>query len=113
VEDLSQPLVIDLGKTEVTPLPDKTGEKKLEKENRTGEFGIAPIPISNPTLGHGLALVGGYIYPMNKGDIVIPDFQPSSLNPRIGPEQDFQMETPSSPRAHPRRILPSLCSPLK
>lgn len=72
VGDLSVPLVIDLSKTEVTPLPDKTGEKKLEKEDRTGEFVIAPIPISNPTLGYGLALVGGYIYPMNKGDKVSP-----------------------------------------
>jgi len=72
VGDLSQPMMIDLGRTEVTPLLGKTGEKKLEKEDRTGEFVIAPIPISNPTLGSGLALLGGYIYPMDEGDKVSP-----------------------------------------
>ena len=69
VGDLSVPLVIDLSKTDITPIAGKTEE---EKEKRKGEILIAPIPISNPTIGYGLALVGGYVYPMNKEDKVSP-----------------------------------------
>ena len=44
-----------------------------EKKNRKGEIVVAPFPISNPALGSGLVLVGGYLFPLSKKDEISPD----------------------------------------
>jgi hypothetical protein len=69
ISDVSNSWTFELEKTTVTQVPGKTPS---EKEERKGEFLIAPIPVSNPTVGSGLALVSGYIYPMNKDDKISP-----------------------------------------
>jgi hypothetical protein len=35
-----------------------------EKHSKRGEIVVAPFPISNPALGSGLVLVGGYLFPI-------------------------------------------------
>jgi len=42
-------------------------------ENKRGEMVIAPFPISNPALGSGLVVLGGYLFPISKADKVSPD----------------------------------------
>jgi hypothetical protein len=44
-----------------------------EKESRKGEIVVAPFPISNPALGSGLVLVGGYLFPISKKDQISPN----------------------------------------
>jgi hypothetical protein len=39
---------------------------------KSSEFVVAPFPISNPLLGSGLVLVGGYLFPLSKSDAVSP-----------------------------------------
>jgi hypothetical protein len=46
--------------------------ERAQDPGRRGEFVFAPIPMSNPTFGSGLILVGGYIFPLNKEDKVSP-----------------------------------------
>ena len=49
----------------------RTPEEKQEKEQKKekdSEWVIAPIPISSPALGTGLAWAVGYLFPLNKED---------------------------------------------
>ena len=46
--------------------------KDDDNANKTSEFVVAPFPISNPVLGSGLVLVGGYLFPLSKTDTVSP-----------------------------------------
>lgn len=39
---------------------------------RRGEMVIAPLPMINPTIDNGLAVVGGYIYRIDRADLVTP-----------------------------------------
>jgi hypothetical protein len=43
-----------------------------EKKKKTSEFVVAPFPISNPLLGSGLVVVGGYLFKLSKNDTVSP-----------------------------------------
>ena len=43
-----------------------------ESTDRKQEWLVAPIPLSNPTLGTGLGLVAGIIVPLNKQDRISP-----------------------------------------
>jgi hypothetical protein len=71
------PAITDFSKLPTFEL-EKTGDAKVsetppgKKEERKGEFLIAPIPVCNPTVGSGFALVSGYIYPWDKDDKVSP-----------------------------------------
>src|SRR5688572_23244494 len=50
---------------QVTPDPSRTRlDFDVTKEPRDGEFFIAPIPVYNPTVGAGLTLAAGYIFPL-------------------------------------------------
>jgi len=44
-----------------------------EKHSKRGEIVVAPFPISNPALGSGLVLVGGYLFPISKKNDESPD----------------------------------------
>jgi hypothetical protein len=46
-----------------------TGEGKTSK---TSELVIAPFPISNPAIGSGIVVVGGYLFPISKADKASP-----------------------------------------
>ena len=50
---------------------DPKSQKDKKKQNR-GAFVGAPIPISSPAIGSGLALIGGYIFPLGKNDKTSP-----------------------------------------
>jgi hypothetical protein len=41
-------------------------------DNKRGELVLAPLPMINPTLDNGLAVVGGYIYRLDLADKVTP-----------------------------------------
>ena len=43
-----------------------------DKVSKASEFVVAPFPISNPLLGSGLVLVGGYLFPLSSRDTVSP-----------------------------------------
>jgi len=44
-----------------------------EKRSKRGEIVVAPFPISNPAIGSGVVLVGGYLFPISKKDDQSPD----------------------------------------
>lgn len=46
--------------------------RKDDKKTKLSEFVIAPFPISNPLLGSGLVVAGGYLFPLSKNDKVSP-----------------------------------------
>jgi outer membrane protein assembly factor BamA len=50
----------------------KPGDSSQEEEKR-GEWLAAPIPISSPAIGSGLAWGVGYVFPFNKKDKISPD----------------------------------------
>ena len=51
-----------------------TPEKgKPGREGRRGEIVVAPFPISNPAIGSGLVVVGGYLFPLSRTDTTSPD----------------------------------------
>jgi outer membrane protein assembly factor BamA len=52
-----------------SPKKEKSGE---QKDERRGEFVVAPIPVNSPALGAGLAWVAGYVTPLSKQDKVSP-----------------------------------------
>lgn len=57
------------------PCNASSAAEKDEKENakeKRGAFVGVPIPISEPTVGSGLALVGGYLFHLNQRDEVSP-----------------------------------------
>jgi hypothetical protein len=58
----------DAGLDATTSTEVATGQNK----GKRGEFVIAPIPIVNPTIENGLALVGGYLYRIDKDDEKTP-----------------------------------------
>jgi len=43
------------------------------KEGKRGEMVVAPFPISNPAIGSGIVVVGGYLFPISKSDKISPD----------------------------------------
>lgn len=43
------------------------------KDGKRGEIVVAPFPISNPAVGSGIVLVGGYLFPISKSDKISPD----------------------------------------
>jgi outer membrane protein assembly factor BamA len=43
-----------------------------DKEPKSGEIVVAPFPISNPAIGSGLVVVGGYLFSISKTDPVSP-----------------------------------------
>lgn len=53
----------------IPPVPDSAG---APASTRRGEFVIAPLPVINPTIDNGLAVVGGYIYRIDRRDLVTP-----------------------------------------
>jgi outer membrane protein assembly factor BamA len=67
-----------------TPRAVETSQEKLDytaiagpsqadaKGQKTGEIVVAPFPISNPALGSGIVLVGGYLFPISKNDDISP-----------------------------------------
>lgn len=51
-----------------------SGQRKTGKnEGRRGEIVVAPFPISNPAIGSGLVVVGGYLFPLSRRDTASPD----------------------------------------
>lgn len=40
---------------------------------RKGEIVVAPFPISNPAIGSGIVLVGGYLFPLSKKEDASPN----------------------------------------
>lgn len=56
---------------QTAPQPE-TQPKEQKKSNGRGAFVIAPIPISSPAIGSGIALALGYIFPFSKTDKVSP-----------------------------------------
>jgi hypothetical protein len=50
-----------------------SGERKTGKEGKRGEIVVAPFPISNPAIGSGLVVVGGYLFPLSRRDTESPD----------------------------------------
>jgi hypothetical protein len=53
--------------------PAMSVDRKSGKETRRGEIVVAPFPISNPAIGSGLVVVGGYLFPLSKRDAESPD----------------------------------------
>jgi hypothetical protein len=51
------------------------GRKPDGTEGERGEFVVAPFPLSNPAIGSGVVVVGGYLFPPKKND----EISPSSL----------------------------------
>lgn len=77
-----------------TPAQSPPTEKK-----KRGEFVIAPIPMINPTLDNGLALVVAYLYRLNKNDKVSPPsvtgiggFRTSNGSRGFGMAQQFYLK---------------------
>jgi len=56
------------------PTNDKPTAKKQKKKTQDarGAFVGAPIPVSSPAIGSGVALLGGYIFPLRKKDTISP-----------------------------------------
>jgi hypothetical protein len=69
--EVPAPLPLDPNSVAPAVEPASPGEKASPKERRT-EFIAAPIPISNPTIGSGLGVVGAVLFPINRGDRVSP-----------------------------------------
>ncbi|RPI21258.1 MAG: hypothetical protein EHM61_25225 [Acidobacteria bacterium] len=65
-----------LAQTESTPADrNQSGEaqnEKAEKEEKRGEFLVAPIPIASPTIGTGLEWALGYVFPFSRQDKISP-----------------------------------------
>jgi len=51
-----------------TSPPAKPADRQKVREEKTGEFVAAPIPISSPAIGTGLAWAAGYLFPFDKQD---------------------------------------------
>jgi len=65
------PTSVESGLQSTSPVaPDQS--KSTEKGGKAGEIVVAPFPISNPVLGSGLVVVGGYLFPISKKDTVSP-----------------------------------------
>ena len=52
--------------------PDRTDTPQDAGEKRRGDFVAVPIPISNPTIGSGLGVIGIYVFHLNPQDEVSP-----------------------------------------
>lgn len=51
-----------------------SGDRKPEgREGRRGEIVVAPFPLSNPAIGTGVVVVGGYLFPLRKSDEISPN----------------------------------------
>lgn len=51
-----------------------SGERKPEgQEGRRGEIVVAPFPLSNPAIGTGVVVVGGYLFPLRRSDEISPN----------------------------------------
>lgn len=87
-EKTKKPALIQLDPTPVEVLPSPTavesnppsligtmtsGEPRTGKEEKRGEIVVAPFPISNPAIGSGLVVVGGYLFPLSRKDTASPD----------------------------------------
>lgn len=85
-QNKSSPLHVDAAPASLvtTPTPIERTEQNLNSTgpspgrtsdnngSRGSEFVVAPFPISNPVLGSGLVVVGGYLFPLSKNDFVSP-----------------------------------------
>lgn len=72
VEVIPSPTAVESGPPSVIG-PTTSGERKTGKEGSRGEIVLAPFPISNPAIGSGLVVVGGYLFPLSKRDTISPD----------------------------------------
>jgi hypothetical protein len=69
------PAPLPLDPSAIAPVPPtRPGQPQAgeEQKERKTEFLAAPIPLSNPTLGSGLGLVGAMLFPLEKSDTVSP-----------------------------------------
>jgi hypothetical protein len=66
VEVIPSPTAIESGPPDLTGTSQETNTS--QQEGRRGEMVVAPFPISNPAIGSGLVLVGGYLFPLSKRD---------------------------------------------
>jgi hemolysin activation/secretion protein len=48
------------------------GHKPDGAEGKRGEIVVAPFPLSNPAIGSGVVVVGGYLFPPRKADQISP-----------------------------------------
>ena len=52
---------------------EQSGDHKPDdQESKKSEIVVAPFPLSNPTIGSGVVVVGGYLFPLRKNDDVSP-----------------------------------------
>jgi hypothetical protein len=69
------PAPLPLDPSAIAPIPpSRPGQAPTEEEKtkRKTEFLAAPIPLSNPTLGSGLGLVGAVLFPLKASDTISP-----------------------------------------
>jgi len=74
-ENLAKDLAASSGLLQWSPgLTDQSGQATLSEPGKYkgGEWFVAPIPLSNPTLGTGLAGGAGYIYRLDPDDEISP-----------------------------------------
>lgn len=78
-ESVDEPQALDVsqGEQEALNSPETQASGTIRgsqtgKATETGEFVVAPIPLSNPAIGSGLILGLGYVFPLNKSDKVSP-----------------------------------------
>ena len=74
LDEVGQDMATSNSMIQVGPHPGGTGDLSVssEQDYKGGEWVVAPVPVSNPTLGSGLAGGGGYIYRVDPADDVSP-----------------------------------------
>jgi hypothetical protein len=75
VNPADAPGPLPLAPSAIAPLPSTRPAKpgpEAAKESKGLDFIVAPIPISNPTIGTGLAGVAAIVFPLSKEDKVSP-----------------------------------------
>lgn len=69
---ITTPTTLEASQQDAGGSSELTSEPTHGDKAKTSEFVVAPFPISDPLLGSGLVLVGGYLFPLSKKDTVSP-----------------------------------------
>jgi hypothetical protein len=69
---VASPQAIETSQQELNTTVAGEGQNGESKTTKTGEIVVAPFPISNPALGSGIVIVGGYLFSVSKTDTASP-----------------------------------------
>ena len=68
---ITAPRAVEIGQGD-SDLAQSSNDRSDSQESKKSEVVVAPFPLSNPAIGSGVVVVGGYLFPLRRNDEISP-----------------------------------------